>query len=412
MNANWNRSLLLLLTTGLLMAGRPSQLLAQPGAGYGGGGYGGGFGMEGMDGPDAEEYRAFREKFKGVVRVTHEIRVGGVKAQSISGLALLIKKSVSDDKMGGMAMGGMAMGGMGGSLRAEYGILAAKELIRPELRPEITKLVETLNPNEVNYRLIISDLPPTANMLLPSVVLDGKVDSVEKNGVGLMRLSILNGVVIETEPADLDITSPLVSKESVNYEWVGKSLVPIDIKDNKVGAIAVSSMGGAGIFVSRKGKIELVSGQELFTTYVELLQNQRRESDPFASGNQITLNENGNASDDPFRSDPAPSNPNHARRLPMKAGLGTQSTSEKSVTDDALVRALTSYKQSKDKASRETSSQLLRQVLGDQFDAQRSVRRAEIAELRTRLDQLEAEEMGKSKRRNEIIDERFKQLVQ
>jgi hypothetical protein len=41
----------------------------------------------------------------------------------------------------------------------------------------------------------------------------------------------------------------------------------------------------------------------------------------------------------------------------------------------------------------------------------RAIRRSEIEDLRTRLDRLESDEKSKTNRRDEVIDQRFQQLV-
>jgi hypothetical protein len=73
---------------------------------------------------------------------------------------------------------------------------------------------------------------------------------------------------------------------------------------------------------------------------------------------------------------------------------------------------LTAYKQSKDKASKEAATLQLKQILRDQFDSLRAVRRAQIEDLRRQLDQLESDEKIKTDRRDDIIDERFQKLIQ
>jgi hypothetical protein len=84
---------------------------------------------------------------------------------------------------------------------------------------------------------------------------------------------------------------------------------------------------------------------------------------------------------------------------------------DKRSIDDALVLALTAYKQSKDNATKEAAASQLKQILRDQFDSLRAIRRAEIEDLRTRLDRLESDEKSKTNRRDEVIDQRFQQLV-
>ena len=73
---------------------------------------------------------------------------------------------------------------------------------------------------------------------------------------------------------------------------------------------------------------------------------------------------------------------------------------------------LTAYKQSKDEASKEAATLRLKQILRDQFDSLRAVRRAQIEDLRRQLDQLESDEKIKTDRRDDIIDERFQKLIQ
>jgi hypothetical protein len=54
----------------------------------------------------------------------------------------------------------------------------------------------------------------------------------------------------------------------------------------------------------------------------------------------------------------------------------------------------------------------LKQILRDQFDSLRAVRLAQIEDLRRQLDRLESDEKIKTDRRDDIIDERFQQLIQ
>jgi hypothetical protein len=69
------------------------------------------------------------------------------------------------------------------------------------------------------------------------------------------------------------------------------------------------------------------------------------------------------------------------------------------------------YKQSKDNATKEAAASQLKQILRDQFDSLRAVRRAEIEDLRRRLDQLESDDKINTNRRDEVIDQRFQQLI-
>jgi hypothetical protein len=369
---------------------------------------------------DAETSRAqqvFREKFKGIVHVTHEIRVGNIKAHSQAGLALLIKKSspeMGEMGMGGMGMegargpGGMGMGGMGGGYLVEYEIVGAKELLRPELRPELAELVQTLDSKQVSSRYVIRDLVTDAKMQSAFVNYVGKPDVVEKNGVSLLGLAMQNGTILSTKEADLDIQNQLEAKEQEIYEAPAKSYVPAITKEATIGSAVVSGNGGIGIAITRNGKVETLSGRELFNAYVDLLllkKKQQMEDDPFGgSGPAVAINDKrkskSNAADVASKSPPS-----------SKSIADSDFAADNRSIDDALVLALTAYKQSKDKASKEAATLQLKQILRDQFDSLRAVRRAEMEDLRTRLDRLESDEKIKTNRRDEVIDERFKQLL-
>ncbi|MFN7894019.1 MAG: hypothetical protein ACK5OC_27275 [Pirellula sp.] len=432
MRMNWMRTSAFALTLGVLFWGQPTLLQAQPGGssgpGVGGGTVGGegGFGSGGgMSGPSTEYLRAqkeFREKFKGIVHVTHEIRVGNVKAHSQAGLALLIKKSAPEMEMmggmGGMGYGGMGPGGMGGYL-AEYEIVGAKELLSPELRPELAELVRTLDSQQVSSRYVIRDLVSDAKTQSAFVNHIGKPDVVEKNGASLLGLAMQNGAILSAKEADLDIQNQVETKEQEIYEAPAKSYVPTITKEAKIGSVLVSANGGVGIAITRNGKIETLSGRELFHAYVDLLllkKKQQMEDDPFGgsasadgpfgdSGPAVAVNDKSNS--DPFAADVASKSPSSS-----KLNASSDSASEKRSIDDALVLALTAYKQSKDKASKEAAASQLKQILRDQFDSFRAVRRAEIEDLRRRLDQLESDDKIKTNRRDEVIDQRFQQLIQ
>lgn len=435
MRMNWMRTSLFAMTLGVLSWTLPLQLQAQPGGSSGPGGGGdpaggeGGFGSGGgMSGPSTEYLRAqkeFRERFKGIVHVTHEIRVGNIKAHSQAGLALLIKKSAPDAEMmgsmgGGMGMGmGMGMGGMGGVYLVEYEIVGAKELLSPELRPELAELVQTLDSKQVSSRYVIHDLVSDAKMQSAFVNYVGKPDVVEKNGVSLLRLAMQNGTILVTKEADLDIQNQVETKEQEIYEAPAKSYVPAITKEAKIGSAVVSANGGIGIAITRNGKVETLSGRDLFNAYVDLLllqKKQQMEEDPFGgsasaddpfggSGPAVAVNDKSNS--DPFAADVTAKSPSM-----LNSSADSDLGIDKRSIDDGLVLALTAYKQSKDKASKEAAASQLKQILRGQFDSLRAVRRAEIEDLRTRLDRLESDEKIKTNRRDEVIDQRFQQLIQ
>lgn len=462
MRMNWMRRSVIALTLGVLSWSLPSQLQAQPGgssglgegAGTAGGAEGSGS-RGGMSGSSPEYLRAqkeFREKFKGVVHVTHEIRVGSIKAHSQSGLALLIKKSAPELSMGGMGSmgamgggegyGGMGMGGMGGGYKVEYEIIGAKELLLPELRPELAELVRTLDAKQVVSRYVIRDLVSDTKMRSAFVNYAGLPDVVEKNGICLLSLSLHNGTILTTDDADLDINQ-VASKGQDIYDVPANSFVPVISEVAKIGTAVVAANGGIGIAITRNGKVETLSGRELFNAYVDLLllmKKQQAEKDPFGSvptddpfgnsGPAVAANDKRNS--DPFGSDksakwtlskPPQSSVALLSSDPFAADVAAKSSSsskrnadsdfdiEKRSIDDTLVLALTAYKQSKDKASKEAAASQLKQILRDQFDSLRAIRRSEIEDLRTRLDRLESDEKSKTDRRDEVIDQRFQQLV-
>ena len=436
MRVNWMRTSVFALTLGVLSWSLPSQLQAQPGGisglGEGGGTAGGAEGSGprgGMSGPSPEYLRLqkeFREKFKGLVHVTHEIRVGNVKALSQSGLALLIKKSAPELSMGGMGSmggissgdgyGGTGMGGMGGGYTVEYEIIGAKELLLPELRPELAELVRTLDAKQVVSRYVIRDLVSDTKIRSAFVNYAGLPDVVEKNGVSLLSLSLHNGTILTTDDADLDINQ-VASKGQDIYDVPANSFVPAISEVAKIGTAVVAANGGIGIAITRNGKVETLSGRELFNAYVDLLllkKKQQAEKDPFGSvptddpfgnsGPAVAANDKRNS--DPFAADVAAKSSSSSKR-----NADSDFDIEKRSIDDALVLALTAYKQSKDKASKEAAASQLKQILRDQFDSLRAIRRAEIDDLRSRLDQLESDESSKTNRRDEIIAERYKRLV-
>ncbi len=435
MRMNWMRTSVFGLTLGVLSWTLPLQLHAQPGSSSGLGGEGdvggeGGFGTGGMSGPSTEYLRAqkeFREKFKGIVHVTHEIRVGNIKAHSQAGLALLIKKSAPDAEiMGGMGgMGGiggsmgMGMGGMGGVYLVEYEIVGAKELLRPELRPELAELVQNLDSKQVSSRYVIRDLVLDAKMQSAFVNYVGQPDIVEKNGVSLLRLAMQNGTILSTKEADLDIQKQVETKEQEIYEAPAKSYVPAITREAKIGTAVVAANGGIGIAITRNGKVETLSGRALFDAYVDLLLLQKKQQseeypfrgsasadDPFGgSGPAVAVNDKSNS--DPFAADVATKSPSSSKSM-----ADSDYAIDKRSIDDALVLALTAYKQSKDNATKEAAASQLKQILHDQFDSLRAIRRAEIEDLRARLDQLESDEKSKTNRRDEVVGERFKLLVQ
>jgi hypothetical protein len=364
---------------------------------------------------DEEALRAqqeFRGRFKGLVHVTHEIRVGNVKAHSQSGLALLIKKSVQDS-------GGMGYGDTGQIKRVvEYGLLAAKELLRPELPPQIAKLVQTLDATQVSYSYEVRDLVGTSKMAYTNIVYKGREEIVDSNGICLLKMTLNDGPLLVTEVAELDILNPINTAKLEYYDVIGKKLEPTATQEAKIGSVLVSANGGVGIAITRNGKIETLSGRELFNAYVDLLllkKKQQMPEDPFGSApgedpfgdSEPAVAVNDKRNSDPFAADVAKKSPSSSKR-----NADSDSDIEKRSIDDALVLALTAYKQSKDKASKEAAASQLKQILRDQFDSLRAVRRAEIEDLRTRLDRLESDEKSKTNRRDEVIDQRFQQLIQ
>jgi hypothetical protein len=354
--------------------------------------------------------KEFREKFKGIVHVTHEIRVGNIKAHSQAGLALLIKKSAPDaEMMGSMGGGeGMGIGGMGGVYLVEYEIVGAKELLRPELRPELAELVQNLDSKQVSSRYVIRDLVLDAKMQSAFVNYVGQPDVVEKNGVSLLRLAMQNGTILSTKEADLDIQNQVETKEQEIYEAPAKTYVPAITKEAKIGTAVVAANGGIGIAITRNGKVVTLSGRALFDAYVDLLLLQKKQQmadDPFGgSGPAVAVNDKSNS--DPFAADVAAKSPSSSKSM-----ADSDYAIDKRSIDDALVLALTAYKQSKDNATKEAAASQLKQILRDQFDSLRAIRRAEIEDLRTRLDRLESDEKSKTNRRDEVIDQRFQQLV-
>jgi hypothetical protein len=132
--------------------------------------------------------------------------------------------------------------------------------------------------------------------------------------------------------------------------------------------------------------------------------NDKRNSDPFAA--DVAAKSNKKSNSDLFAADVAKKSPSSSKR-----NADPNSAIDNRSIDDALVLALTAYKQSKDKASKEAAASQLKQILRDQFDSLRAVRRAEIDDLRNRLDQLESDEKSKSNRRDEVINERLQQLL-
>ncbi|MCE3016731.1 MAG: hypothetical protein ACK56W_20385 [Pirellula sp.] len=406
MRMNWMRKLVFALTLGVLSWPLPLQLQAQSGGSSeleGGGGTAGGeggFGSGELSGPSTEYLQAqkeFREKFKGIVHVTHEIRVSNVIAQSQAGLALLVKKTLDPDPM------------------MKYEIVGAKELLRPELRPEIAELLQNAGPSSVASRYTIRDLVSDAKMQSEFVSFhpihwDEPFAVVEKNGIALASLGAVRVTPLCTEAADLDIQDQVETKEQEIYEAPAKSYVPTITKKATIGSAVVFGNGGIGIAITRNGKVETLSGRKLLDACIDLrlLMDRGIANDPFGSGPSETfVVVKDKRQSYPFAADVAAES-----QISSKPNVNPDFSIEERSIDDALLLVLTAYKQSKDEASKEAATLRLKQILRDQFDSLRAVRRAQIEDLRRQLDQLESDEKIKTDRRDDIIDERFQQLIQ
>lgn len=410
MRMNWMRTLVFALTLGVLSWPLPLQLQAQSGGsselGGGGGTAGseGGFGSGELSGPSTEYLQAqkeFREKFKGIVHVTHEIRVSNIMAQSQAGLALLVKKTLDPDP------GEMRM--------KKYEIVGAKELLRPELRPEIAELLQNVGPTSVASRYTIRDLVSDAKMQSEFVSYepihwDTPFTVVEKNGISLASLGSVTVTALCTEAADLDIQDQVETKEQEIYEAPAKSYVPTITKKATIGSAVVFGNGGIGIAITRNGKVETLSGRKLLDACIDLrlLMDRGIAIDPFGSGpSESFVVVKDKRQSYPFAADVAAES-----QISSKPNVNPDFSIEERSIDNALLLVLTAYKQSKDEASKEAATLRLKQILRDQFDSLRAVRRAQIEDLRRQLDQLESDEKIKTDRRDDIIDERFQQLIQ
>jgi hypothetical protein len=405
MRMNWMRKLVFALTLGVLSWPLPLQLQAQSsgsselGGGGGTAGSEGGFGSGELSGPSTEYLQAqkeFREKFKGIVHVTHEIRVSNIMAQSQAGLALLVKKSAPEGSV--------------------YEIVGAKELLRPELRPELAELLQNVGSSNATSRYIIRDLVSDAKMQSAFVSYeainhgDVPVTVVEKNGISLASFWSVADTVLCTEAADLDIQDQVETKEQEIYEATAKSYVPTITKEATIGSAVVFGNGGIGIAISRNGEVETLSGRELLDACIDLrlLMDRGKAIDPFGSGPSETfVVVKDKRQSYPFAADVAAES-----QISSKPNVNPDFSIEERSIDDALLLVLTAYKQSKDEASKEAATLRLKQILRDQFDSLRAVRRAQIEDLRRQLDQLESDEKIKTDRRDDIIDERFQKLIQ
>jgi hypothetical protein len=408
MRMNWMRKSVFALTLGVLSWTLPMQLQAQSGGsselGGGGGTAGGeeGFGSGELSGPSTDYLKAqkeFREKFKGIVHVTHEIRVSNIMAQSQAGLALLVEKTAPE-----------------GRNMVVYEIVGAKEVLRPELRPELAELLKNVGSSNATSRYIIRDLVSDAEMQSAFVNVCKSnygflpPNLVEKNGISLLLLETKNETALCTEVADLDIQDQVETKEQEIYEATAKSYVPTITKEATIGSAVVFGNGGIGIAISRNGTVETLSGRELVDACIDLrlLMERGKAIDPFGSGPSETFV----VVKDKLYSDPFAADVSAESQISSKPNVNPDFSVEERSIDDTLVLVLTAYKQSKDKASKEAATLQLKQILRDQFDSLRAVRLAQIEDLRRQLDRLESDEKIKTDRRDDIIDERFQQLIQ
>jgi hypothetical protein len=384
------------------------QLQAQSGGsselGGGGGTAGGegGFGSGELSGPSTDYLKAqkeFREKFKGIVHVTHEIRVSNIMAQSQAGLALLVEKTAPE-----------------GRNMVVYEIVGAKEVLRPELRPELAELLKNVGSSNATSRYIIRDLVSDAEMQSAFVNVCKSnygflpPNLVEKNGISLLLLETKNETALCTEVADLDIQDQVETKEQEIYEAPAKSYLPTITKEATIGSAVVFGNGGIGIAITRNGKVETLSGRKLLDACIDLrlLMDRGIANDPFGSGPSETfVVVKDKRQSYPFAADVAAES-----QISSKPNVNPDFSIEERSIDDALLLVLTAYKQSKDEASKEAATLRLKQILRDQFDSLRAVRRAQIEDLRRQLDQLESDEKIKTDRRDDIIDERFQKLIQ
>jgi len=323
--------------------------------------------------------------------------VSNIMAQSQAGLALLVKKSAPEGSK-------------------VYEIVGAKELLRPELRPELAELLQNVGSSNATSRYIIRDLVSDAKMQSAFVSYeainhgDVPVTVVEKNGISLASFWSVADTVLCTEAADLDIQDQVETKEQEIYEAPAKSYVPTITKEATIGSAVVFGNGGIGIAISRNGKVETLSGRELLDACIDLrlLMDRGKAIDPFGSGPSETfVVVKDKRQSYPFAADVAAES-----QISSKPNATPDFSIEERSIDDALVLVLTAYKQSKDEASKEAATLRLKQILRDQFDSLRAVRRAQIEDLRRQLDQLESDEKIKTERRDDIIDERFQQLIQ
>lgn len=408
MRMNWMRKSVFALTLGVLSWTLPMQLQAQSGGsselGGGGGTAGGegGFGSGELSGPSTDYLKAqkeFREKFKGIVHVTHEIRVSNIMAQSQAGLALLVEKTAPE-----------------GRNMVVYEIVGAKEVLRPELRPELAELLKNVGSSNATSRYIIRDLVSDAEMQSAFVNVCKSnygflpPNLVEKNGISLLLLETKNETALCTEVADLDIQDQVETKEQEIYEAPAKSYLPTITKEATIGSAVVFGNGGIGIAISRNGTVETLSGRELVDACIDLrlLMDRGIANDPFGSGPSETFV----VVKDKLYSDPFAADVSAESQISSKPNVNPDFSVEERSIDDTLVLVLTAYKQSKDKASKEAATLQLKQILRDQFDSLRAVRLAQIEDLRRQLDRLESDEKIKTDRRDDIIDERFQQLIQ
>jgi hypothetical protein len=288
--------------------------------------------------------------------------------------------------------------------------------LRPELRPELAELLKNVGSSNATSRYIIRDLVSDAEMQSAFVNVCKSnygflpPNLVEKNGISLLLLETKNETALCTEVADLDIQDQVETKEQEIYEAPAKSYLPTITKEATIGSAVVFGNGGIGIAISRNGTVETLSGRELVDACIDLrlLMERGKAIDPFGSGPSETFV----VVKDKLYSDPFAADVSAESQISSKPNVNPDFSVEERSIDDTLVLVLTAYKQSKDKASKEAATLQLKQILRDQFDSLRAVRLAQIEDLRRQLDRLESDEKIKTDRRDDIIDERFQQLIQ
>lgn len=377
------------------------------------------------------------------------------------------RRSDGDDR-GMQAPGGMGYGG-GSSEPPQLGLvlLCSASIFNAEIEPDVAKMRSSLNDKIVTHHIAVGDLyPPHQNSEnSTSLLVDrtGFSSLTNENGLCLLTLEGTPTRALRAEPIDLNIGKLQSIPKYALYDCSGSSPVPEVIESlgvGKPGQIALSDDGFVGMMLEGKGQAFLAQKRALLMGYAGLLKLQALPTDPFSNepvqqslfGNpfgstqmessgstnpfddsslQSRSNNNpfddrsedmfgdsdpfgsgtAQAQPDPFAADPAASI-GHDPFAPAPRTPESQQNPLQAASPEALVRALTLFKQASDTEAREAAKQQIATFLEHQFDAQRSIRRSQIAQLKTRLDQLEASERDKQKQRDEILAARLKQLVE